>query len=102
MDNIARFSDAATVATISYDDLLLATYRVVALDLQFSIEALAGQARKVTWRSLSNLTHKVEFLPALGSTNWSLLWTTNGNGNLQSYQHTPANANGFYRVNVQL
>jgi len=89
---------AATLATATYDDLLLATYRVVKLDMQFTIEKLAGQARKVTWRSLSNQTHKVEFLPTLGGTNWLVLWTTNGNGNLQSYQHTPTNTNGFYRV----
>jgi cyclophilin family peptidyl-prolyl cis-trans isomerase len=87
----------ATVSTVTYADLLTTTWKVVSLDMNGSVTNPSPTVHTVSWESVSNRTHKVEF-GLLTSTHWTLLWTTNGNGSRQSFTHTTNAVNGFYRL----
>lgn len=91
---------AAPAGAVTYDDLLTVTSRLVTLDMHVLLERLAANVRRLSWRSVSNRTHTVTWQPTLGGS-WTTLWTTNGNGAVQSLLHTNAGSTGFYRVRYQ-
>jgi cyclophilin family peptidyl-prolyl cis-trans isomerase len=90
----------ATLATVTYDDLLTVTYHVIALDMNLQYQSLSNNVRSISWQSVSNKQHILSSTSAIGST-WTNLLTTNGNGAIQTYRHTNNSANGFYRVQYQ-
>lgn len=96
----APVRSSATLSGITYDDLLTTTWRIVALDMALTVEQLTNDVRKLTWLSVSNKTHRVEFAPTV-TNSWTLLWSTNGNGGTQAFLHSSNTVTGFYRVNYQ-
>jgi hypothetical protein len=62
---------------------------------------LTGQAVKLTWTATSNVAYRLEYLPSLGSTNWSAIA-----GDVTTLSNTASKldpltiSNRFYRVRV--
>ena len=96
----APVKPTATAATATYADLLTTSWKIVSLDLWPTVQTQANNVRIVSWDSVSNRTHKVEFAPSV-ATSWTLLWTTNGTGARQTFTHTTNAVNGFYRLSYQ-
>jgi cyclophilin family peptidyl-prolyl cis-trans isomerase len=92
---------SATLATATYSNLLTVTYNLVTLDMGLTAQSVATNAVLLSWQSISNKTHIVAFKPDLVSTSWTNIWTTNGNGATQSFQHATNSPSGFYRVSYQ-
>lgn len=90
----------ATLSTVTYDDLLTVTYRIIALDMNLQLQSLSNNVRSISWQSVSNKQHTLSSTSALGLI-WTNLVTTNGNGATQTFRHTNNSSDGFYRVQYQ-
>lgn len=81
---------------VTYNDLI---YVDVSL-LSVQVQSNAGGGREISWNSVSNRLHHVEFSTNLPPS-WQLLFSTNGTGNpLRTTDTDGANAARFYRVRV--
>jgi peptidyl-prolyl cis-trans isomerase A (cyclophilin A) len=90
---------AATLSTATYSNLLTVAYNLVTMDMGLRVQNVATNSVLLSWQSVSNKTQTVSFTPQLASSNtWTTLWTTNGNGSTQTFQHTTNTVTGFYRV----
>jgi cyclophilin family peptidyl-prolyl cis-trans isomerase len=92
---------SANPATITYSNLLMVTYNLVTMDLGLKVQQVATNTVLLSWQSISNRIHTVSFKPDLTSPSWTTLWTTNGNGSTQTFQHVTNSVDGFYRVSFQ-
>ena len=90
----------ATVSTVTYDDLLTVTYRIITLDMNLQLQSLLNNVRSVSWQSVSNKQHTLSYTSQLGSA-WTNILTTNGNGATQTFPQTNSSSNGFYRLQYQ-
>jgi len=91
-----------TAQNVAYTNLLTTQFQIVALDMHLQIAPQPEGTMQVSWQSQSNKWHTVEWTAALGTT-WQTLWTTNGNGSVQSVIDTdnPLAQMRFYRVKYQ-
>ncbi len=92
---------AATLSTATYSNLLTVAYNLVTLDMGLRVQNVATNTVLLSWQSVSNKTHTVSFRPDLANSSWTTLWTTNGNGSTQTFQHVTNSVTGFYRVSYQ-
>jgi len=92
---------SANPSTVTYSNLLTVSYNLVTMDMGLSAQNVATNAVLLSWQSVSNRAQTVYFKPELTSPSWTALWTTNGNGSTQTFQHTTNSVTGFYRVSFQ-
>lgn len=93
---------SATPSTVTYSNLLTVTYNLIAMDVGLKAQKLTNNAMLLSWQSVSNKQQTIYFKPEVGGSNtWAAMWSTNGNGAIQSFQHSTNVLNGFYRLSFQ-
>ena len=86
--------------TPTFEDLVYADISLPS-PVKLQIHVGTDGARALSWNSLSNLVHNLEFAPSLKAS-WQTLVSTNGTGaTIEVKDLTPAISERFYRVRVQ-
>lgn len=87
----------ATVANVTYNDLLTTTYRIVQLEMGVRIAPQPDGSRNLSWQSVSNFVNTVDYATSILGP-WQTLHTTNGNGATQSITDSATGPQRFYRA----
>lgn len=87
----------ATAGSVTYNDLLTTTYRIVQLEMGVRISPQPDGSRNLAWQSVSNFVNTVEYATSILGP-WQTLHTTNGNGATLTVNDAATGGQRFYRA----
>jgi peptidyl-prolyl cis-trans isomerase A (cyclophilin A) len=89
-----------TPATATTDDLLTSTFNLVALDMDLELVRGSNGTNVISWDSVSNKVHTIQYSNAVPPT-WQTLGTVTGTGSRLAHTNVTSVTNRFYRVTYQ-